>query len=144
MKVKFLIILFSFAMANVSAQEWLTNFEEAKEIASKNNQNIILVFQGSDWCGPCIKLDKEVWSTAEFQNLSKDHFVMLQADFPKRKKNMLSDDLQEHNNKLAAQYNPNGYFPFVVVLNPNGKVLGNLGYKKSTPELFFKKLTAFE
>jgi len=144
MKVKFLIILFSFAMANVSAQEWLTNFEEAKEIASKNNQNIILVFQGSDWCGPCIKLDKEVWSTAEFQNLSKDHFVMLQADFPKRKKNMLSDDLQEHNNKLAAQYNPNGYFPFVVVLNPNGKVLGNLGYKKSTPELFYKKLTAFE
>lgn len=144
MKIKVLTFLFLCIIVNVSAQEWLTNFDEAKEVASKNNQNIVLVFQGSDWCGPCIKLDKEVWSTVEFQNLSKDHFVMLQADFPKLKKNKLSKDLQAHNNKLAEQYNPNGYFPFVVVLNSSGKVLGKLGYKKSTPELYFNKLAAFE
>ena len=127
-----------------SAQEWITNLDEAKQIASKNNQNIVLVFQGSDWCVPCIKLDKEIWSTSEFQKLSKDHFVMLQADFPKRKQNKLPEELQEHNNKLAQQYNPNGYFPFVVVLNESGKVLGHLGYEKTTPDLFYKKLVAIE
>ena len=42
------------------AQEWLTDFELAKKQASDKNQHIILVFQGSDWCAPCMKLDKEI------------------------------------------------------------------------------------
>jgi thioredoxin-related protein len=125
------------------AQEWLTNFDEAKALATQNNQKIVLVFQGSDWCAPCIKLDKEVWSTAEFQTLAKNKFVMLQADFPKRKGNKLTPELQEHNNKLAEKYNPNGYFPFVVVLNHKGEVVGNSGYEKSTPKKYFNKLNSF-
>ncbi|MGB1307723.1 MAG: thioredoxin family protein [Oceanihabitans sp.] len=125
------------------AQEWQTNYDVAKELASNNNQKIVLVFQGSDWCAPCMKLDKEVWSTETFQELAKNKFVMLQADFPKRKGNKLSPELQDHNNKLAELYNPNGYFPFVVVLNEKGKVLGELGYKKSTPENYFNKLNSF-
>lgn len=137
------ILLLAFS-TSVMAQDWLTDFEAAKEEASKNNQNIILVFQGSDWCGPCIKLNNEIWSTSEFQSLTEDHFVMLQADFPKRKKNKLPEALQLHNNKLAERYNPNGYFPFVVVLDNAGTVLGQLGYEKTTPKLFFKKLTSFE
>ena len=60
------------------------------------------------------------------------------------KKNQLSDSQIAHNGKLAEKYNPNGYFPYVVVLSPEGKVLGSLGYEKSTPEDYFKKLTAFE
>lgn len=126
------------------AQDWQTNIDTAKALAKKGNHNIILVFQGSDWCAPCIKLDKEIWSTAKFQELAKNHFVMLQADFPKRKKNQLSDSQTAHNGKLAEKYNPNGYFPYVVVLSPEGKVLGSIGYEKSTPEDYFKKLTAFE
>ena len=69
---------------------------------------------------------------------------MLQADFPRRKKNALPKAQQEHNNKLAAQYNLNGYFPYVVILNEKGSVLGSLGYEKTTPELYFKKIKAFE
>ena len=69
---------------------------------------------------------------------------MIQADFPKRKKNKLSTEQQQHNNALAEKYNPNGYFPYVVVLKANGETLGSIGYEKTTPELFFKKLTAFE
>lgn len=126
------------------AQDWQTNIDTAKALAKKGNHNIILVFQGSDWCAPCIKLDKEIWSKAKFQELAKNHFVMLQADFPKRKKNQLSDSQTAHNGKLAEKYNPNGYFPYVVVLSPEGKVLGSIGYEKSTPEDYFKKLTAFE
>lgn len=142
-KVFFLLTMLSLSITSF-AQNWHTNFDESKVIASKNKQNIVLVFQGSDWCAPCIKLEKQIWSTPAYQQLAKDHFVMLQADFPKRNKNKLSVNLQEHNNKLAEKYNPNGYFPYVVVLDATGKVLGNLGYEKTTPELYFKKLTAFE
>lgn len=143
-KIKFIFILLILFSLKSFAQDWQTNFDKAKKIASTNNHNIVLVFQGSDWCAPCIKLDREIWSTQEFKNLAKEHFVLLQADFPKRKKNKLSTEHQQHNNALAKKYNPNGYFPYVVVLKANGETLGSIGYEKTTPELFFKKLRAFE
>ena len=139
----FFILFFVISFTSFS-QNWITNFEAAKVLSAKQNQNIVLVFQGSDWCAPCIKLDKEIFSTPEFQNLAKDHFVMLQADFPRRKANKLSKALTEQNSKLAAKYNNNGYFPLVVVLDKNGTVLGKMGYEKSKPESYFNKLKAFE
>lgn len=123
--------------------EWLTDLNEAKKAAAEEDRTIILVFQGSDWCGPCIKLSREVWDTEEFQKYAEDNFVMLQADFPKRKKNALTDEQQEKNNKLAEQYNPNGYFPFVVVMDKEGNVLGETGYNKMKPVEFIELLESF-
>ncbi len=133
----FAAILFSITL---SAQEWQTDFETAKELSSDENRPIILVFQGSDWCAPCIKLDREIWSTDEFKAYAKDHFVMLQADFPRKKKNALPDEQQQKNNQLAEKYNKQGYFPFVVVLDKEGKVLGEAGYEKTSPEAYIEKL----
>ena len=144
MRFKILFIVFLLNTISISAQNWLENFEEAKQIATKDNQNIVLVFQGSDWCAPCIKLDKEIWSTQEFLNLAKDHFVMLKADFPRKKANKPSEALTTQNAKLAETYNNQGYFPLVVVLNQKGDVLGKMGYEKVTPTAYFKKLRAFE
>ncbi|MCF6296016.1 MAG: thioredoxin family protein [Flavobacteriaceae bacterium] len=143
MKYLFSTVLFLFISINGFAQEWQTNFEDAKKEAAANNKNIILVFQGSDWCAPCIKLDKEIWSNEEFQKLSKDHFVMLQADFPRKKANKLSESLRQQNNLLAEKYNNQGFFPLVVILDYKGKVLGKMGYEKISPKEYFKKLTAF-
>jgi thioredoxin-related protein len=142
-KISFLI-LFLLSTSAIFAQDWTTNFEEAKILASKKNQNIVLVFQGSDWCGPCIKLDREIWSTDIFKEFSKSHFVMLKADFPRRKANQLDSEQVRKNTLLAEKYNPAGYFPFVVVLNSDGKVLGETGYKKVTPTEYIAQLKAFE
>jgi len=141
-KISFLIFLLS--TSAIFAQDWTTNFEEAKVLASKKDQNIVLVFQGSDWCGPCIKLDREIWSTDTFKEFSKSHFVMLKADFPRRKANQLDSEQIRRNTVLAEKYNPAGYFPFVVVLNSDGKVLGETGYKKVTPTEYIAQLKAFE
>ncbi len=144
MKFKILVFAFLLSAFNLSAQEWQTNFSKAKILASKENKQIVLVFQGSDWCTPCIKLDKQVWSTEEFQKLAKDKFIMLLADFPRRKANKLSEELQEQNNKLAEQYNTQGYFPLVVVMDKEGKVLGKMGYEKLSPAKYFDKLVKFK
>ncbi len=138
------VILFLLSSTAIFAQDWTTNFEEAKILASKKNQNIVLVFQGSDWCGPCIKLDREIWSTDIFKEFSKSHFVMLKADFPRKKANQLDSEQIQRNTLLAEKYNPSGYFPFVVVLNSDGKVLGETGYKKVTPTEYIAQLKAFE
>lgn len=143
-KYIFLSVIFSTLSLHVFSQNWTTNFNEAKQIASEKKQKIVLVFQGSDWCAPCIKLDKAIWSTEEFRKLSKNHFVMLKADFPRKKSNKLSKELTEQNAKLAETYNKQGFFPLVVVLDNNGNVLGEMGYEKISPSDYFKKLAAFE
>ncbi|WP_431134332.1 thioredoxin family protein [Psychroserpens mesophilus] len=144
MKTYLTIVFFVLvALPSVNAQEWITDFEKAKSIAKEEHKTIILVFQGSDWCAPCIKLDKEIWTTDEFQTYAKEHFVMLQADFPKRKKNALTEEQQVHNNKLAERFNKNGYFPYVVVLDYEGNILGSTGYKKTTPSAYIELLKSF-
>ena len=135
------VILFFFN--GLIGQEWQTNLDEAKEIASIESKPIILVFQGSDWCAPCIKLDREIWSTDTFKKYSSENYVMIQADFPKRKKNALSEAQTTANAKLAEASNKNGIFPFVVVLDSKGKVLGETSYKKTTPENYIKELNTF-
>ncbi|MGJ8745061.1 thioredoxin family protein [Polaribacter sp.] len=140
------IVLFIVLLLNVSvvlAQDWQTDFTKAKEIATQENKTIVLVFQGSDWCAPCIKLDREIWSTDVFKTFAKEHFVMLQADFPRRKKNALSEKQTNANAKLAEMYNKSGGFPFVVVLDKNGNVLGKTGYKKISPEAYIKEINSF-
>tara|TARA_R100000655_G_scaffold18102_3_gene38115 strand:+ start:44 stop:433 length:390 start_codon:yes stop_codon:yes gene_type:complete len=127
----------------MTAQEWQTDFAKAKEIASTENKPIVLVFQGSDWCAPCIKLDREVWSTKVFKKYAAGHYVMLRADFPRKKKNALTEEQTVANAALAEKYNKQGYFPFVVVLDADGKVLGESSYKKTTPENYIKELNTF-
>ena len=85
-----IIVLLFFIGLNGFSQNWLTSFEKAKEDAQENNQKIILVFSGSDWCAPCIKLEREIWDSKEFKDYSNEHFVLLRADFPRRKTNALN------------------------------------------------------
>ena len=130
--------------SSINAQDWTTNFDDAKDQASEKGVPIVLVFQGSDWCAPCIKLDKEIWSTEEFKNYAKDHFVMLKADFPRKKKNQLRDLQRKQNEMLAEKYNKNGYFPFVIVMDKEGKVLGETGYKRMSPTDYIKLLSSYK
>ena len=146
MKIKS-IVSFVFVICFViagQAQEWQTDFETAKTIASKENRKIIMVFQGSDWCAPCIKLNTEIWNSEEFKAYSKDHFVMLKVDFPRKKANALDPAQQEKNNQLAENYNKNGFFPFVVVLDAQGNKLGETGYKKMAPGDYIQHLLSFK
>ena len=132
----------SFVMI-LNAQEWQTDLNQAKAKAVEEGKNIVLVFQGSDWCAPCMKLEKEIWTNDEFKTYAKDYFVMLLADFPKKRGNALSPEQQEKNNKLAETYNKNGFFPLVVILDKEGNVLGQTGYKKMSPSEYIEHLASF-
>lgn len=126
------------------AQTWVTDFDQAKRQAEEKNRPILLVFSGVDWCVPCMKLENNIWQSEEFKSFAKDHYVLLKADFPKQKKNRLSVEQQAHNDRLAEKYNPNGYFPLVVLLDKNGKVIGNTGFKNLAPAEYIKHLQSLE
>ena len=137
MKHFFLIIfILSINTARLSAQDWRTDWDIARVEAEQANKKLILVFSGSDWCIPCIKLEKEIWESSSFLQYAEQYYVLFRADFPKRKKNKLPEMIQKLNDRLASKYNSKGYFPLVVVLDAKGKVKGQLGYEKLTPEAY--------
>lgn len=140
---KIVVIICFLVTSIVSAQDWKTSLDDAKTEAAKETKNIILVFSGSDWCAPCIKLDRSIWQSDAFKKASSENWILLKADFPKKKANALSEEQTKINQELAEKYNPEGSFPKVVILNNEGKVLGIMGYEKITAEEYIVKLNSF-
>lgn len=123
------------------SNEWLTNMTTAKEAAAKENKYILLNFSGSDWCAPCIKMKKEVFESESFLNLAEKQLILVRADFPRSKKNKLTDEQTKHNEALAEKYNPLGKFPFTILLDANGKVIKEWdGYAFSSQDKFMADL----
>ena len=138
------MILFLFIGTLSYSQNWKTNFEEAKAQSISENKNILLVFSGSDWCAPCIKLENTIWKSEDFKKESEQKWVIYKADFPKKKANLLSAELTASNKKLAEQYNKSGNFPLVLLLDKTGSVLGITGYKNITPQEYIQIIHSFE
>lgn len=136
--------LFIFISSLSYSQNWKSNFESAKQEALEENKNIILVFSGSDWCAPCIKLDNVVWKSEAFKTEAEKNWVIYKADFPKKKANQLSQELTESNNQLAEKYNKNGSFPLVVLLDKTGKVMGMTGFKNISATDYIQLIHSLE
>ena len=120
---------------------WGTNMEQAQLEAKQESKLILLNFSGSDWCGPCMKLRRDVFDSEEFLAYAKDKLVLVNADFPRQKKNRLDAEQVKRNEALAEKYNTKGTFPYTLLLDANGRVLkaweGNSGL---TPSLFIDEL----
>ena len=117
--------------------EWLTSVPKAQEMAKKDNKLVLMDFTGSDWCGWCIKLNKEVFSTPEFKEYAAKSLVLVEVDFPQRKEQ--SEELKKANAGLQKKYKIEGY-PTIIVLNGEGKKVGELGYEAGGPKPFIEKL----
>ena len=120
--------------------KWLHQYEEAQAQAAAHHIPILMVFAGSDWCKPCIMLQKEVWETEEFRQYAKGKLVLLELDFPRFKKNQLPAEQTKDNEQLASQYNPEGVFPLVVLLDEQGHVLAKTGYQPGGPGKYIAHL----
>ena len=126
-----------FTLAGAAELQWLTDLPKAEAKAKAENKLIMMDFTGSDWCPWCIKLDKEVFSTPEFIQYAGKNIVPVKVDFPRAKKQ--SAELKKANQQLQEKYKIEGY-PTVVVLDKNGKKVGELGYEAGGPKPFIEKL----
>jgi protein disulfide-isomerase len=116
---------------------WLTNFDQAQKEAQSKNRLLLMDFTGSDWCGWCIMLDKEVFSKPEFKDYASKNLILLELDFPRRKQ--MPPETVAQNERLLAKYGIQG-FPTVVVFDSSGKPLGALGYQAGGPQPFIAQL----
>jgi protein disulfide-isomerase len=125
----------SFARAE---SDWLHDYNKAQEQAKTDHKLLFLNFTGSDWCGWCIKLDKEIFSQQQFKNYAHDNLVLVELDFPRRKSQATEE--RKQNMELAQQYEVLG-FPTIVVLNSNGQKVWQFdGYFPGGPEAFVAQL----
>lgn len=124
--------------------DWETSFEQAKLRAGKEHKYILLNFSGSDWCGPCIRLKETIFESAAFVQFADSNLVLLNADFPRQKKNRLPAQQQQQNEQLADKYNAAGNFPYTVLLNAEGKPVKEwIGLpKENTADFIFDINTA--
>ena len=116
---------------------WLTSYELAQKEAQAKNRLLLMDFTGSDWCGWCIMLDKEVFSKPEFKEYASKNLVLLELDFPRRKQ--MPPETTAQNERLLMKYGIQG-FPTVVVFDSSGKPLGALGYTAGGPQAFIEEL----
>ncbi len=103
--------------------QWGTDFEAAQKTARDNNKLILLYFSGSDWCAPCIKTKRDYFANERFETLASSHLVLVNADFPRLKKNRLPAAQMAKNEALAERFNKDGIFPLTILTDANGKVM---------------------
>lgn len=122
---------------------WEPDFNKAKIIAKEKHELILLNFSGSDWCGPCILLRRDYLESEAFTNMANENLVLVNADFPRKKKNIGTVEQVKRNEDLAEQYNKEGSFPLTLLLDADGKVLKTWhGKPETTPEEWTAEIKA--
>jgi thioredoxin-related protein len=113
--------------------EWKTDYAASLDEAKKEKKLVLLDFTGSDWCGYCQLLDKEVFTTPAFRSFARENFVCVTIDFPRTK--TLPAETKSQNDTLHNKYSVNS-FPSLIIVDPNGKELARFtGYNPgSGPE----------
>jgi thiol-disulfide isomerase/thioredoxin len=122
---------------------WYFNITEAKLAARQENKTVVIYFSGSDWCKPCIQLREKVINSQPWITFADQQLIMVQADFPRLKKNQTSKEQLKHNEALAEQYNKQGEFPLVVIIDESGQAIGRINYHEQTPDEFITQVKVF-
>lgn len=137
MKLLFLALIGLFTIP----ASWMGNFIEAQKQAKAAHKQILINFSGSDWCGPCIRLRKEILESESFEQYATTNLLLVRADFPRQKKNQLPKEQIKLNESLAEVYNKDGKFPFTVLVDENGKVLKSWdGFPDESPQAFVSEI----
>jgi protein disulfide-isomerase len=114
---------------SLAAGGWTDNYEKALAQAKTEKKLVLLDFTGSDWCGWCIKLDKEVFAKSDFKAFAKENLVPVTLDFPHGKK--LPKKTADQNAKLKAEHGVSG-FPTLVLIDADGKAINKWGGYSAT------------
>ena len=118
---------------------WYLDFEAAKVVAKKEKKPILILFTGSDWCGACKVLDRDVFSKKEFQNYAKKNLILVKIDY--LKKSEQSKELNEQRKKLTAKYQPTGY-PNSFFVSSDETLIGKINGAKADYMKLMKDILA--
>ena len=126
---------------------WTQDFDAAKELAKEKGLPLFLNFTGSDWCGWCIMMDRQVFATTEWKRFAKDNLVLVTIDFPQNK-SLVPANYVARNQALQKTHGVSGYPTYILLSSDGQRKLGRLGASRDvTPQKFIdsvKKVTKSE
>jgi thioredoxin-related protein len=132
-----LVACWSLLQVQAAEKEWMTDVPKAQAKAKEENKLVFMNFTGSDWCIWCVRLKNEVFTKPEFKEYAEKNLVLVELDFPR--KTRLSPDLAKANEALLRKYKIEG-FPTIVIVDGEGKKIGELGYVAGGPTAFLAEL----
>ena len=124
------IVIAMLSCSKIEATNWETDFKKASSAAKESGKYMLLDFTGSDWCGWCMRLEKEVFSQKAFKDFAEENLVCVLVDFPSAIAQ--SKELKRKNMDLAEEYDVKGY-PTIIILSPDGKPVAKTGYLQGGP-----------
>ena len=132
------LVALCLSAVSLSAAEavWLTDLDEGIKVAKAEKKAILVDFTGSDWCGWCIRIKKEVFDQKEFAAVTKD-FVLVELDYPQKKKQPAEEKAK--NKALAEKFGIEG-FPTILLLDANGEPFSQTGYEAGGPVKYLAHL----
>src|SRR5580765_3528685 len=137
---KIVIGLFAaLALLQAGAEEltWLTDVPKAVAKAKEEKKLVMLDFTGSDWCGWCVKLHKEVFDFDSFLDGAEQSFVLVALDYPRGEEAIKKVPNVKRNDELQKKYAIGG-FPTVLLMTPDGDAFGKMGYQPGGPEKYLE------
>ncbi len=128
--VTLILVFFLYASHSIAQEnqdsitylKWENSFKNAQKKSKKEKKPILIYFTGSDWCGPCIDLDRKLFHTEKFKKFADENLILYMADVP-RNRDLVSKKTRKVNNKLIKKYRQKA-FPTIVMVNHKGKKLG--------------------
>lgn len=127
------------AQKNIKTEALFSNYDEAINYAKKHKQPVLIIFSGFDWCKPCMVFKKFILSSKKFKDYYPEKFPILLLSFPIEEKNRLPEQQMTYNQTFADKYNKTGVFPYMVMINTEGRPLGDLSYNEETTGDFIKQ-----
>lgn len=128
-----LIVLFLVITSLSSGFAKGNQLEDAQIKAKTEGKLIFMNFSGSDWCRSCMILKKTILESPEFKTFAEKNLVLVDVDFPRKKKNRLTAEQTQYNEKLAEKYNKDGQFPTIIILDSDMNIVAKTGYKNLSP-----------
>ncbi|MGB0839069.1 MAG: thioredoxin family protein [Chitinophagales bacterium] len=121
---------------------WHTDFVIAQQEAQITNKPIVMVFSGSDWCMPCILLKAQILDTNPFVEYALENYVLMNVDFPRE--TLTHGVFSDAQIELIKKYNPTRGVPTVLVVHPNGRILGQVKHQRNiTPQEYIWQINSF-
>lgn len=127
------------ALEGAKIGEWTMDFEAAKQIASEKKVPLLLNFTGSDWCGWCMLMDRQVFSKPAWKQYATKNAMLVTLDFP-RDSSIVPEKYADRNNELRDHFDVSGYPTYLVLDSDGNTVLGKLGAgKEKTAKSFIEE-----
>jgi thioredoxin-related protein len=119
---------------------WVRDIAKAKAQAKAEGKDLLINFTGSDWCGGCLRLDEEVFSTRAFIESAPKQFVLLFVDFPRSAERKADVVDAKANEALHDAYRIGGRFPAVILATADGAPYARAAYEEGGAAAFLSKL----